>query len=139
MQRGMVFNIQRYSINDGPGIRTTVFLKGCPLRCWWCHNPEGLSGQPEVVVFENRCIGCGNCEKACSIRCAFPAKDEVEQKTGSCVLCGSCVTVCPAGARQLIGTQMTSAMVFDEVLKDRLFYDDSGGGVTFSGGETLAQ
>jgi pyruvate formate lyase activating enzyme len=139
MESGLVANIQKYSIQDGPGIRTTVFLKGCPLRCWWCHNLESLSGQPEIIVFESRCIGCGNCRQACPTGAADPATKGDEGGKVSCTLCGACVLACPTGARQLVGKQMTAMAVVTEVLKDRLFYEDSGGGVTFSGGEPLAQ
>jgi pyruvate formate lyase activating enzyme len=118
MENGMVFNIQRYSIHDGPGIRTTVFLKGCPLRCSWCHNPEGISPEPEVVVIENRCMHCGQCRE---------------------VSTAESVAICPTGARQLIGRQMSVEEVLVEVLKDRVFYEQSAGGVTFSGGEPLMQ
>jgi pyruvate formate lyase activating enzyme len=139
MESGLVMNIQKYSIHDGPGIRTTVFLKGCPLRCWWCHNPEGLSSQPEIVVFENRCLACGSCRRVCPTGAAARAVNEVEDSNIFCTLCGSCIAVCPSGARQIIGSYMTVAGVVAEIMKDRLFYDDSGGGVTFSGGEPLAQ
>jgi pyruvate formate lyase activating enzyme len=134
MTSGVVFNIQRYSIHDGPGIRTTVFLKGCPLDCWWCHNPESRSAKPEVLVVEGRCIRCG----ACTTACPRPSGGEF-QESARCTRCGACVAACPTGARQLVGQRMTVAEVLAEVLKDRMFYDDSRGGVTISGGEPLMQ
>jgi pyruvate formate lyase activating enzyme len=137
MESGLVFNIQRYSIQDGPGIRTTVFLKGCPLDCWWCHNPEGQSSQPEIIVVEGRCIRCGQCRKACPNAPQDGGKEGADDKP--CTLCGACVSACPTKARQIVGTRMTDAEVLAEILRDRIFYDDSGGGATFSGGEPLLQ
>ncbi|HXK11794.1 MAG TPA: glycyl-radical enzyme activating protein [Vicinamibacteria bacterium] len=130
--RGRVFNIQRYSLHDGPGIRTTVFLKGCPARCLWCHNPESQSFAPEVLVVETRCVSCGTCASVCP-RGAPPPGSPL------CTACGACVDACPAGARLLAGRETTVDAVMEEVLRDRVFYDESGGGVTFSGGEPLAQ
>lgn len=139
MKTGLVFNIQRYSIQDGPGIRTTVFLKGCPLRCWWCHNPESQSPEPEITVVEGRCVRCGQCWEVCPQNQAAqdgsgPLVDRVQ-----CDHCGKCVSACPTGARQMMGTRMSVVEVMAEILKDRIFFDDSGGGVTVSGGEPLAQ
>lgn len=130
--RGRVFDVQRYSLHDGPGIRTTVFLKGCPLECLWCHNPESQSFSPEVLVSGARCLSCGTCATVCAHGAPPPG-------SGRCTACGACVEACPAGARQLAGRQATVGEVMQEVLRDRLFYDESGGGVTFSGGEPLAQ
>jgi pyruvate formate lyase activating enzyme len=126
---GIVFNIQRFSVHDGPGIRTTIFLKGCPGRCPWCHNPESQSPRPELVTFPERCIACGSCREVCP-RETDPAR---------CTACGACVDPCPADARQIAGRQMRVAEVMAVVERDRLFYDESGGGVTFSGGEPFAQ
>ena len=141
MQRGLVFNLQKYSVQDGPGIRTTVFLKGCPLCCAWCHNPEGIAPRRELVVVENHCTACGACRRACPFAEAFAQAGDGAWPTRNepCTLCGACVEACPTGARQLIGRDMTVAEVMAEVRRDRIFYEDSGGGVTFSGGEPLLQ
>lgn len=139
MTTGTVFNIQRYSIHDGPGIRTTVFLKGCPLNCWWCQNPESqLSGQ-EMIFWGDRCIGCGACATICP-------SDAIQIKNGipvtekeKCILCGKCIEKCPALAREMIGKKLTTEEIIKEIEKDLVFYEESGGGVTFSGGEPLKQ
>jgi len=139
MTTGIIFNIQRYSIHDGPGIRTTVFLKGCPLNCWWCQNPESqLSGQ-EMVFREDRCIGCGACSTICpsgaiKIKNGIPITEKEK-----CILCGKCIEKCPALAREMIGKKLTAEEIIKEVEKDLVFYEESGGGVTFSGGEPLGQ
>lgn len=139
MQSGLVFNIQKYSVHDGPGIRTTVFLKGCPLRCPWCHNPESISHQGEIVVLESRCMDCRLCRLACPYGTVIPGDGVLPARNELCEVCGACVEACPTGGRKLIGQEMTVAQVMEVVLQDRVFYEDSGGGVTFSGGEPLAQ
>ena len=139
MQFGVVSNIQKYSIQDGPGIRTTVFLKGCPLDCWWCHNPEGRSPKPEIVVLETRCIRCGECVKVCPHLSSAASAEPPLQGGTECEVCGACVEACPTGGRQAVGIRMSVDEVLDGIMKDRIFYDDSKGGVTFSGGEPLMQ
>jgi len=139
MTTGTVFNIQRYSIHDGPGIRTTVFLKGCPLNCWWCENPESqLSGQ-EMIFWGDRCIGC----EACSLNCPLGAIQMKNKKPltdkNKCNLCGECSRICPTQAWEMIGKKLTTEEVIKEIEKDLVFYEESGGGVTFSGGEPLEQ
>jgi pyruvate formate lyase activating enzyme len=139
MECGLVFNIQRYSVNDGPGIRTTVFLKGCPLCCAWCHNPEGMQPRPEIVVVESRCRVCGECREACPLADTTAGEGPLPPRNADCLQCGACVDACPTGARQMVGRVLSVDEVLREALKDRVFYDDSGGGITVSGGEPLAQ
>jgi pyruvate formate lyase activating enzyme len=136
MTQGTIFDIQRYSIQDGPGIRTTVFFKGCPLSCPWCHNPESHAPQPEVWMIEGRCNECGRCVEDCP----NPSPDGSPAfEASNCIRCGSCVAACAAEARQVVGRTCTVKEVVREVERDRKFYEESGGGVTFSGGEPLLQ
>lgn len=139
MAHGVVFNIQRYSVHDGPGIRTTVFLKGCPLECAWCHNPEGISPRREMVVMEGRCMECGECRTVCPFGQELTEDGPLPVSDTRCTLCGACVEVCPTGARQVVGREMTVSEVLAEIRKDRVFIEESGGGVSFSGGEPLMQ
>jgi len=133
---GLVFDVQRYSLHDGPGIRTTVFLKGCPLRCSWCHNPESLNAAPELRVFGSRCIRCESCRDACPLHEATPGELPDPRV---CLACGACSGACPTRAREIIGRETTVGGLMAVLDADRLFYDESGGGVTFSGGEPLRQ
>jgi pyruvate formate lyase activating enzyme len=139
MTEGTIFDIQRYSIHDGPGIRTTVFLKGCPLNCWWCHNPESQRYGPLLVFWKDRCIGCGDCERICPEHAVSVAGILHEIDREKCRCCGSCAKACPAAALEMIGRTVTVEYVMKEIEKDLIFYDQSGGGVTFSGGEPLMQ
>lgn len=134
MATGLVFNIQKCSIHDGPGIRTLVFIKGCPLRCLWCANPESQHFQPDVVFNSNKCISCNACIERCPEHCieAGGATD-----FSKCTSCGQCMDVCYAEARKFTGEEMTPEQVVDIVKKDAIFYSQSNGGVTFSGGEPL--
>ncbi len=136
---GTCFNIQRYSVHDGPGIRTTVFLKGCPLSCTWCHNPEGMSRELELIVVQDRCVGCGACVEVCPNPPVVDPGGRSVTDRRSCLRCGSCVDVCVAGARRLVGQPMTVEELLAEIERDRAFYEESGGGVTFSGGEPFEQ
>ncbi len=134
---GIVLRIERFAIHDGPGIRTTVFLKGCPLRCSWCHSPESQSIRPEFMPLPDRCIACGLCVAACPEHAI--AAPGAAAPAAACRLCRTCVDACPTGARLIAGASMDVASVLDAVERDRLFYDESGGGVTLSGGEPLMQ
>ena len=137
--KGLVFDIKKYAIHDGPGIRTTVFFKGCPLECQWCHNPESRSAYVEHSFRKNRCTGCGQCVEACPEQAISMIDDKPVTEIKKCTLCGRCVDICTACAREIVGREMTVNEVLDEVEKDIIFYDESGGGVTFSGGEPLMQ
>ncbi len=132
-----VFNVQRCSIHDGPGIRTTVFIKGCPLRCDWCHNPESLDGAPEVAINEQKCTTCGACIEACPQSDGNRPARGADWDDGTCRRCGACAEVCPGEARELIGEPRAMAELVEEIERDRPFFEASGGGVTFSGGEPL--
>ena len=139
MNSGVVFNIQRFSIHDGPGIRTTVFLKGCPLRCFWCQNPESQSGRPEILLNKIKCIRCGACHTVCPDGAVRLEGNGPVFDRHLCRGCGQCAVVCPSEARCISGKRMTAEEVMREVLKDLKFYENSNGGVTLSGGEPLAQ
>lgn len=138
-RKGLVFSIQRYSIHDGPGIRTTVFFKGCPLRCKWCSNPESLNPYPEIMVREARCNGCGKCLEVCVPGAITLDKTSVLVDRSRCDLCLKCVEVCLPSAIEITGQYMNVEEVVEECSKDELFYRNSGGGVTLSGGEPLYQ
>jgi pyruvate formate lyase activating enzyme len=139
-EKGLVFNIQRFSIHDGPGIRTTVFMKGCPLKCLWCSNPESQDTFPTLVVRDIHCKGCGACVKVCP-EGAITLTTEEGRKIdwGKCTQCLRCTDACIYGSLNRSGTYMEVKEVFDEVVKDEDFYKTSGGGITISGGEPLLQ
>lgn len=137
---GTVFNVQHYSIHDGPGIRTSVFVQGCPLKCIWCANPESQSRSPQLMYLKNKCVGCGACITACEREAiAFDPETPGKVKTNRdlCIACGACVEKCPADARSISGERKTAREVFEEAAEDALFYGDDGG-VTVTGGEPLA-
>ncbi len=136
---GLIFNIQRYSLQDGPGIRTTVFLKGCPLRCWWCSNPESVNPYPEIMTSDMKCMKCRQCIEACPLEAIQVVDDMRRIDRDKCDLCLKCAGVCPTGAIEKIGKYMTPEETLKVIEKDKPFYDNSGGGVTFSGGEPLVQ
>ena len=136
---GMIFNVQRYSTEDGPGIRTTVFMKGCPLKCIWCQNPEGLSKEPELMWYQTRCVAALECVKVCQEGALKLTEDGMRIDRKKCTGCGECVKACPAGALELIGKTYNAEELLDEVLRDKAFYDKSNGGVTFGGGEPMLQ
>ncbi len=138
--KGIVSAIQRYCLDDGPGVRTTVFLKGCPLRCLWCHNPETHRGVPELLQRNHKCTGCGRCIEVCpkkgrsiSLEGGLP---HIEIERSECITCGECAKICPAKACEICGEEMTAEEVMATVVRDRIFYKSSGeGGMTVSGGE----
>jgi pyruvate formate lyase activating enzyme len=136
---GLVFDIQKYSLHDGPGIRTTVFMKGCPLACRWCGNPESMSAKQEIMAYDIRCIRCGKCAEACGTGAITFTEAGREIDWEKCNQCLECTRVCPARGIELVGKYMTVDEVVAKVEQDRIFYDNSGGGMTASGGEPLVQ
>lgn len=139
MTSGMVFDIQRICVHDGPGIRTSVFLKGCSLHCFWCHNPESIKGHRQLMVFPQKCIACGDCVTACK-QGANQINDGVHRfNRDLCIECGQCAKTCEAKALVMSGNVMTVTEVMDEIVKDIAFYKTSNGGATFTGGEPLLQ
>jgi pyruvate formate lyase activating enzyme len=137
--KGLVFDIKKYAIHDGPGIRTTVFFKGCPLECKWCHNPESWRAYPELSFRKSRCVACGQCIENCPEQAISIINNRPVTDVNKCNLCGRCVDTCINRAREIIGREMTVNDVIEEIEQDIIFYDQSEGGVTFSGGEPLMQ
>ena len=137
-EKGMIFDLQRFSVHDGPGIRTLVFFKGCPLRCTWCCNPESQSLKKQLMVVEENCIGCRRCEQVCSYG-AISFDNGLQVDRAKCVDCGSCSEVCFSEALTVVGKEMTVSELITELKKDEVHYRKSNGGITLSGGEALAQ
>ncbi|VBB09674.1 radical sam [Lucifera butyrica] len=139
MKKALIFNLQKFCVHDGPGIRTTVFFKGCPLHCLWCHNPESQSFHKEMLFNPEQCTGCGQCIRSCSQGALSQAEKYPVYDAAKCLFCETCIDHCIYNARELAGREYTVGEILREIEKDRPFYDQSGGGVTFSGGEALAQ
>ncbi len=137
MQQPLIFDIKRYAINDGPGIRITIFFKGCPLSCTWCHNPESISAKPQKMYNKSKCIGCGECVKACPNQACTLSSDGIITDPKHCNLSGKCAEVCPTLATEISGYYQTIPELLKIIEKERPLFDQSGGGVTFSGGEPL--
>ncbi len=136
-ERALIFNIQKFSLHDGPGIRTTVFIKGCPLRCRWCANPESQSGWMQLLYDRAKCLMCGKCAAGCPAKAIVLTADGVHIDEGACVRCGSCAAGCPGDALSVEGKPMAVEEVVRVCMQDEVFYEESGGGVTLSGGEPL--
>ncbi|WP_240205687.1 glycyl-radical enzyme activating protein [Vibrio sp. CyArs1] len=137
---GVVFDIQKFSVNDGPGVRTAVFMKGCQMKCVWCHNPESLSAQKQLAFNADKCVGCRRCEQVCPNNVhSFDAEGNHNVDFDACQTCGQCVDACMQDALKIYGKEMTVEQVFAEVIKDKVYFDKSGGGITLSGGEALKQ
>lgn len=136
-EKCLISDIKHFAVHDGDGIRTTVFFKGCTLKCVWCHNPESISFEKSLGFYENKCVGCGLCTDVCQSGARKTAHERLVFDRDACVFCGACVDVCVGGANVLYGRPMSVDEIFDEVMRDKAFYDSSAGGVTLSGGECL--
>ena len=134
----LITNVQKFSIHDGDGIRTSVFFKGCPLKCEWCHNPETQRFGKEMQCDKEKCVGCGTCAKVCPSGAISMENGKPEMKKDACTFCGKCVNFCPIGIREIIGREYSVKELIKELMKDQMFYEESGGGVTLSGGEVMA-
>ena len=139
MMRGIVSDIQKFSLHDGPGIRTTIFLKGCTLHCQWCHNPEAIALKPELMRAMNKCIGCGACVAVCPTGAITREDDGLAYHRALCRNCFACVRACPSAALSIVGTEMEAEDVVACAMADRDYYESSGGGITLSGGDPVMQ
>lgn len=139
IKKGTIFDVKKFAIDDGPGIRTTIFLKGCPLHCWWCHNPEGLVPAPELMYRSTRCTGCAECVNTCPKDAISCVDISISIDRRKCDICGRCCQTCPTQALTIVGKETSLNEVLKEIDKDSIFYDESEGGVTASGGEPLFQ
>lgn len=138
-ESAVVFDIEKFAVHDGPGIRSVVFIKGCPLRCLWCHNPESQASEPELLYNAEKCTSCGQCAARCPHACHVIRPDGTHDfDRAKCVRCGLCTEGCPSEALELAGRRMSVSDVLADVMKDQVFYESSGGGITLSGGEPLA-
>lgn len=139
MQSGLIFDVKKYAINDGPGIRVTIFFKGCPLRCAWCHNPESISPKIQKMYTADKCIGCSACIEVCPEDACKLTADGVVTDPERCTVCGKCADICPTKATEMSGRRATVDELIEIIEKERIFFEQSGGGVTISGGEPLLQ
>ena len=137
-EKTLIFDIEKFAVHDGPGIRTVVFMKGCPLHCLWCHNPESQSFEKEMLFYSGKCTNCGNCAAVCPKSCHAVSEAGHVFERSKCIGCGRCAEKCPEDALKLCGREMSVSEVMAEVMKDQVFYRNSGGGLTLSGGEPLA-
>lgn len=139
MQKGLVFDIKRFAVHDGKGVRSTVFLKGCPLHCAWCHNPEGMINKRRIWQVQNRCIGCGACLQACTQQALYRESGKICFSPAHCISDGACARICTTGALKWDSTEMTVEDVMEVVRRDHIVYEKSGGGITLSGGEPTGE